>query len=173
MAETAKNYGPISLDRAKATADAILERLAPFCKKQADGQTPYILVVGSVRRRRQWVNDIDILLIPEDYWNFVNKIKSLGTIKSGGNKIIRLDAGSIPVDIYIASEETWATLMLIRTGSVENNIRLCARAKQRGWILHADGTGLFNQFGKRIAGNSETSIYEALGLVYQPPEERN
>jgi len=79
---------------------------------------------------------------------------------------------SIPLDIYFATPETFATLLLIRTGSVESNIRLAARAKKRGWRLAARGGGLFNERGERIAGDTEESIYEALGVPYQEPWER-
>ncbi|GAI94863.1 unnamed protein product, partial [marine sediment metagenome] len=43
----------------------------------------------------------------------------------------------------------------------------------RAWRLFADGSGLFNERGERIAGDSEESIYQALGLRYQEPWERN
>ncbi|MBA7669483.1 hypothetical protein ES703_77614 [subsurface metagenome] len=69
------------------------------------------------------------------------------------------------------SEETWATLLLIRTGSKESNIRLATLAQKKGWRLKANGEGLFNE-GQRIAGDTEESIYEALELPYQRPEER-
>src|SRR6266446_3745254 len=48
----------------------------------------------------------------------------------------------MPVDIYMATEESWATLLLIRTGSAEHNIWMCARARACGGKLHADGSGL-------------------------------
>ncbi|GAI08995.1 unnamed protein product, partial [marine sediment metagenome] len=79
---------------------------------------------------------------------------------------------STQVDIYVASEKTWATLLLIRTGSKENNIRLATLAKKRGWHLAASGDGLFDENRQRIAGDSEESIYEALNLPWQRPEER-
>jgi len=41
-----------------------------------------------------------------------------------------------------------------------------------GWHLAASGEGLFNEKGERVAGDTEESIYEALGLAYQRPEER-
>ncbi|GAI68477.1 unnamed protein product, partial [marine sediment metagenome] len=89
-----------------------------------------------------------------------------------GMKIARVELDSIPLDIYFASPETFATLLLIRTGSVESNIRLATRAKKRGWRLAASGGGLLNERGERIAGDSEESIYEALGVPYQEPWER-
>jgi len=38
--------------------------------------------------------------------------------------------------------------------------------------LKASGDGLFNEEGERIAGDTEQSIYEALGIPYQEPQER-
>lgn len=154
----------IFLERAQKTADAIVKRLAPYCKK--------IEVAGSIRRRRPRVRDIDIVLIPSDPWNLHHEILGLGQMRMSGGKIMRVMVGSIQVDIYVATEETWATLLLIRTGSTENNIRLCSTAKKKGWHLSADGSGLFNEAGERIAGDTELSIYQALGLPFQKPEQR-
>jgi len=166
-----KMTGKIALERACATAEAIIKRLEPYCKKKVDG-TPYIQVVGSIRRRRPWVNDIDIVLVPSNLWDLHQEVKRLGEARAAGSKIMRVVVGDIQVDIYVAEPETWATLLLIRTGSAENNIRLCSRAKNMGWHLHADGSGLFNEKGEKIAGDTELSIYNALGLKYQRPEER-
>jgi DNA polymerase (family 10) len=167
-----KTPGKIALERAQKTAEAIIKRLEPYCKKREDGK-PYIQVAGSIRRRRPWVNDVDLILIPSDLWNLHHEIMGLGQTQAAGGKIMRVMVGSIQVDIYIASEETWATLLLIRTGSADNNIRLCSRARELNWQLHADGSGLFDQNGKRIAGDTELSIYNALGLKWQEPWERN
>ena len=156
--------GKIALERAKKVAREIIQQLSPYCSE--------IEVAGSIRRRKPWVNDIDLVLIPSDLWNLHTQIGRLGLVKMSGNKIMRVKVGDIQVDIYVASEETWATLLLIRTGSAENNIRLCSRAKSWGWHLAASGDGLFNAEGERIAGDSERSIYDALGLPWQRPEER-
>ncbi len=159
--------GKIALERAEKIAEAIVKRLAPYCKK--------IEVAGSVRRRKPQVRDIDIVLLPSDPWNLHQEILNLCRPfkpKLSGAKIMRIEVMSTQVDIYFADDITWATLLLIRTGSTENNIRLCALAKKKGWHLAASGDGLFDETGKRVAGDSERSIYEALGLKYQEPEER-
>ena len=154
----------IALERAQKIADQVIKRLSPYCKK--------IEVAGSVRRKRPWVNDIDFVLIPDDLWNLHHEIKGLGQVKVGGSKIMKVMAGSTQVDFYFADDQTWATLLLIRTGSAENNIRLATLAKNKGWRLAASGDGLFNERGERVAGDTEISIYNALGLPYQKPEER-
>lgn len=155
----------IELERAQKIAGEVLKRLAPYCSR--------IEVAGSVRRKRPWVNDIDWVLIPKDLWGFNAELMKLGQMKMSGKKIMRVMVGSTQVDIYIADEATWATLLLIRTGSTENNIRLATLAKKRGWHLAASGDGLFDETGRRIAGESEESIYRALDLRYQQPWERN
>lgn len=155
----------ISLERAEKIAETVVKRLGPYCSK--------IQVAGSVRRKKPWVNDIDFVLIPSDAWNLQHEIKGMGQIKMGGPKIMRVMAGSTQLDLYFATPETWATLLLIRTGSMENNIRLATAAKERGWRLAASGDGLFDEGGQRRAGDSEESIYGALGLPYQKPWERN
>ena len=63
-------------------------------------------------------------------------------------------------------------MLLIRTGSKENNIKLASIAKRQRWHLKANGDGLFNERGERVAGDTEESIYQALAIPYQEPEER-
>lgn len=157
---------PMFLERADKIAETIVKRLTPYCER--------IEVAGSVRRRKPQVNDIDIVLIPTDPWNLQHEILGLahGNAKASGAKIMRVKVNGTQVDFYFATPETWATLLLIRTGSAENNIHLCSIAKKRGWHLFANGDGLFDERGLRIAGDTEESIYKALGLTFQPPERR-
>ncbi len=165
----AKATGKFSLETGEKIAGVVVKRLSPYCHR--------IEVAGSIRRRRPRVRDIDMVAIPKDYYNFYQELKRLGNMNMSGQKILRVTvaspAGPIPLDVYVATAENWATLLLIRTGSTENNIRLCTRAQNMGWQLHANGDGLFNERGERIAGDSEESIYQALGLPYKEPWERN
>ena len=154
----------MQLERAQRVAGEVIKRLSPYCQK--------IEVAGSVRRKKPQVRDIDFVLIPSDPWNLSHEIGGLGQSYVAGEKLKRVMVGNTQVDIYYATKETWATLLFIRTGSTENNIRLCSLAKKKGWHLSASGNGLFNESGERVAGDSEESIYEALGLPYQAPEER-
>jgi len=154
----------MELERAQKIANEVLWRLAPYCKK--------IEVAGSIRRRKPVVNDIDIVLIPSDLWYLNQAIISLGLATLAGDKLKRVTYNGTQVDVYYATEQTWATLLLIRTGSKESNIRLASLAKKKGWHLAASGDGLFNGNWRRIAGDTEESIYEALDLPWQRPEER-
>ncbi|MBA7560629.1 hypothetical protein ES708_02258 [subsurface metagenome] len=154
----------MELEKAKVIADTVVKALEPYCKR--------IVVAGSIRRQKPTVRDIDLVLIARNRQNLDSALMRMGSYKMSGIKIARVEMDSIPLDIYFATPETFATLLLIRTGSVESNIRLATRAKKRGWRLAASGDGLFNEHGERIAGDSEESIYEALGVPYQEPWER-
>jgi len=154
----------MELEKAKAIAVTVVKALEPYCDR--------VVVAGSIRRQKPTVRDIDLVVIARDRWNLDRALMRMGNYKMSGIKIARVEMDSIPLDIYFAASETFATLLLIRTGSVESNIRLATRAKKRRWRLAASGDGLFNEHGERIAGDSEESIYQALGLPYQEPEER-
>jgi len=155
----------MELEQAQRIADKVSERLSPFCSK--------IEVAGSIRRKKPYPKDIDLVLIPSDPWNLYADIKQLGRVKADGDKLKRLVVNGAQVDLYFATEETWATLLLIRTGSAEHNIRLATLAKKKGWQLKANGDGLFDDTGRRIAGNTEESIFEAMGIPFLKPEERD
>ncbi len=156
----------MELEFAQKTAAELMAELSPAAKKME--------AVGSVRRQRPIVHDIDLLIIPKNQGLLDTKLREMGC-HFGGPKIRRLvyprDMGA-SVDIYIATPETWATLLLIRTGSTRHNVYLCKRARARGWQLKADGQGLVDDLGKRVAGDTEESIFTALGLPFKPPEER-
>lgn len=154
----------MELAQAQKIAADVVKRLSPYCKK--------IQVAGSIRRRKPFPRDIDIVLIPSDAWNLTGEIGRLGIVRLMGEKLRRVSYNGIQVDIYYTSPENWATLLLIRTGSTEHNRHLAGLAKKMGWHLAASGDGLFNQKGQRVAGDTEESIYAALGLPFQPPEER-
>jgi len=154
----------MELERAQKIAEEVVKRLSPYCQR--------IEVAGSIRRGKPVVKDIDMVLIPDDREAVDRTLMQLGMVKMSGLKITRVVGEDISLDIYYATPETWATLLLIRTGSTENNIRLATLAKNKAWHLAASGDGLFNERGERIAGDTEESIYEALGIPYQPPEAR-
>jgi len=160
----------MKLQEAETIAESVKQILQPYCTR--------IEIAGSIRRRKPFVNDIDIVLQenPDTILSMTNALASIGTLQLNGPKIKRLRYGDkntgISIDIYIATPQTWATLLLIRTGSKENNIRLASLAKSRGWHLKANGEGLFDEHAHMIAGQTEESIYQALGIPYQQPHQR-
>lgn len=162
----------MELERANETAQRLAATLRPHCHR--------VTVAGSIRRRRPFVNDIDLVLIPkpEAALTIDSLLAGMGIVQLNGPKIKRLrlptntHIATIAVDIYLATPETWPTLLLIRTGSKQHNIMLCTLARTKGCQLKANGEGLFNSNGDRIAGDTEDSIFAALGLPYIEPSAR-
>ena len=154
----------MKLKEALSIADEVIERLSPYCLR--------IEVAGSIRRQKPEVRDIDIVLIPADAWELDKEIDRLGSSILDGEKLRRVEYNGTQVDIYFANQKTWATLLLIRTGSKENNIRLCSWARDLGKKLKANGDGIIDVAGQLIPIESEEQVYQILGLPYQEPWER-
>lgn len=60
----------IPLETAEKAATDIVDALTPYCER--------IAVAGSIRRKKPWVHDIDLVLIPKDLWGFNQQIVRLG-----------------------------------------------------------------------------------------------
>ena len=179
-------------------ASELMASLSPYCESLHDSRAG-IAIVGSLRRLKQKVNDIDIIAIPKfvdskDDSLFGEPVKEnlldikLGelcmdgcfTLESNGEKIKRFlkhvdhgKTGLMPIDLYIATPSTWSTLMLIRTGSREHNIKLASRALELHMQLKADGSGLISPGGTLIQIHSEEEIFCHLKLQFKKPSERN
>lgn len=156
----------IPLEEGRKLAREMVEKLKPWCRPG------FIVIAGSIRRERPLVNDVDIVLIPSDPWHLLETIKGAGNVGAAGPKVQTVVVDGVSYDIYLATPANWATVLLIRTGSAENNIRLCSIAKRKGWHLAANGDGLFHSNGERVAGDTEESVYRALGVPCQEPKER-
>lgn len=155
-------------------AKVIQQKLLGF----PSGSCLKVAIAGSLRREQSMVHDIDLVVIPSLMRPYLPKEEVqaiLGTHwvgKSGGPKMVHGEWRDIPVDIYFADESSWWTLFLVKTGSKPHNIRLADMAKKKGWRLHADGGGLTDGDGNRIAGQSEQSFFIALGIPYLEPKDR-
>jgi len=119
-------------------------------------------VVGSIRRQKAEVNDIDIIAIP---------------VVPDKKKIIREMFMGAQIDLYIATPFNFDVLKLIRTGSANHNKKLCFLALRNGWKLKANGEGLLlltpNNAGALITITSERGILEKLLGKYIEPEQRD
>jgi DNA polymerase (family X) len=148
-------------------AEGIRERL----RQALPGHNPE--VCGSIRRRKEIVKDIDILVAGIDYKRISSVFVSLPEVEDvlleGDTKTsCRLRSG-IEVDLRVVDETAFPYALLYFTGSKEHNVRLRGIAKKRGWKLNE--YGLFE--GERlIKCRDEGEIFKALGLSFIPPELR-
>ncbi len=170
----------VSADIAGRVARELVGRLSPACDR--------IAIAGSLRRRRAWVGDIEILCIPR-YKGFIDmmdrEVKHL--IQAGvmdyranrvgrrvygrRNKLLVHVRGGIGVDIFSTTEECWPVALVVRTGGEKTNKRIAAAALRKGWRFHAYGSGFSTPRGELVC-RSEREVFEAVGLPYQEPWER-
>jgi DNA polymerase (family 10) len=131
-------------------------------------------VVGSFRRMKETIGDIDILVStrqPEKVVNFFVNMPEVEEIKGKGKAkaFVELSNG-IGVDLLVVPEESFGSASQYFTGNKDHNISLRNLAISNG--LHLNEWGLFTKKKKQIAGDDEQEIYEKLHLQYIPPELR-
>lgn len=165
--------GRFLLGEALPLAEEILGRLSGIKEVEtADA-------VGSLRRRKETIGDIDILAIVKpaagakgaaavmDFFTTmpgVEKIWGKGDTKSA----VRM-AGGFNVDLRVLPPESYGAAKQYFTGSKEHNIAVRRLAQERG--LKLSEYGLFKG-AKFVAGRNEKEIYEYLGMEYVEPELR-
>jgi DNA polymerase (family 10) len=131
---------------------------------------------GSLRRRRETVGDLDILIpaataadaeaVVTQFVRFpgVQEVLAQGETKAS----IRLRGGP-QVDLRVVKAEEYGAALLYFTGSKQHNIELRKIAQTRD--LKLSEYGLFRG-EERVAGATEREVYAALGLGWIPPELR-
>ena len=153
-------------------------------------------VAGSLRRWRETIGDVDVLVASEDSqavvdafteWSRADDVIEAGSIKAS------VRAEGVRVDLRVVVPEEYGSALQYFTGSKEHNVRLRNYAIERDMKLNeygafdvsearsasesrteSDGTedDSDQRAGDRVAGETEASMYEALGLPHIPPELR-
>ncbi len=169
-----RSKGRFLISEALAIAEKIVEELKQL--KEIDK----ISLAGSLRRMKETIGDIDILVtIKRGYKDkegakkvmdkFINlegieKVWDYGLTKSS----VRFDLG-IDADLRIVEDYEFGSALQYFTGSKEHNIITRKLALEKGLKLNEYGVFKGN---KRIAGQTEEEVYQAIGLPYIEPELR-
>ncbi|HQO63304.1 MAG TPA: DNA polymerase/3'-5' exonuclease PolX [Syntrophorhabdus sp.] len=130
-------------------------------------------VCGSIRRRKEVVRDMDILVAAENHEKITSFFVSMPEVDqvlvTGETKTsVRMKSG-IEADLRVVTRQEFPYALVYFTGSKEHNVRLRGIAKKKGWKLNE--YGIFDGDNLVIC-KSEEEIYRALGLPYIPPELR-
>jgi DNA polymerase (family X) len=167
--------GRFLIDAAEAEANKLTEYLAKF--PGIDRITP----AGSLRRGRETVGDLDILVTgtaccsEAERANAVQYVAKypplMDVIARGDNKIsFRLRSG-MQVDVRLLPPESFGAAMQYFTGSKAHNVALRQRALKMGYTLNEYSLADVKT-EKPVAGKTEEEIYAKLKLDYIPPELR-
>jgi DNA polymerase (family 10) len=135
---------------------------------------------GSLRRRRETIKDIDILVSAKDPAPIMDCFVSLpgveqvlGHGETKSSVIVGNGAGHgrilMNADLRVVSDKEFPFALMYFTGSKEHNIVLRQRAQDHGLKLNE-----YDLAGERkhAACKDEADIYKVLGLDYIPPEMR-
>ncbi len=135
-------------------------------------------LAGSLRRRKETIGDIDILVSCDERARKI-VVKHFADTDFAGQVLVKGDTmvsiilkeNGRQVDLRIVNEDEWGSALLYFTGSKEHSVHLRTIAKEKGFKISE--YGIFSiKTGKRIASKTEKDIYSTLGFQYIPPELR-
>ncbi|HLC55947.1 MAG TPA: DNA polymerase/3'-5' exonuclease PolX [Candidatus Nanoarchaeia archaeon] len=131
-------------------------------------------IAGSLRRRKETIGDVDLLIQTSqsekvmDYFCSLDNIRDIlakGTTKSS----VKLFNG-MQVDLRVVQEKSYGAALQYFIGNKEHNVALRRIAINKK--LKLNEYGLFNTKNKIVAGKTEEEIYNHLGMDYIEPELR-
>jgi DNA polymerase (family X) len=162
-----KMTGQFRYDEAKDEADEIVE----YLKKQKGIQK--IEIAGSLRRCKEIVKDIDILVSAKDsktiHEAFIRYPRTRVVVAHGDTKSSITLRKGINCDLRTVTEKEFPYALYYFTGSKEHNVVVRTIAKKRE--IKVNEYGLFKG-EKLIPCKDEAEIFKAVGLNYVPPEAR-
>ena len=132
-------------------------------------------VAGSLRRMKETIGDIDLLVSAEaadpvmDVFTHLPQVAEViarGPTKSS----VRLHTGQ-QVDLRVIQPQHWGAALQYFTGSKEHNVRLRERALKKGYSLNEYSLTRVKD-GKDVFCREEREVYAKLGLPFVPPELR-
>ncbi|MDH3239540.1 MAG: DNA polymerase/3'-5' exonuclease PolX, partial [Alphaproteobacteria bacterium] len=132
-----------------------------------------VVVAGSFRRARETVGDLDILVTatPDNtvMQRFVDYEEVAEVVSKGPTRSTVVLRSGLQVDVRVVAEESYGAALHYFTGSKAHNIAVRRLGRQRGLKINEYGVFRGN---RRISGNTEGSVFRAVGLRYISPELR-
>ncbi|HVW78186.1 MAG TPA: DNA polymerase/3'-5' exonuclease PolX [Alloacidobacterium sp.] len=169
-----KNSGRFLIDDAEIAAEKLIAYLRAF-----DGLET-ITPAGSLRRGRETVGDLDILVTgpgcTEDKVQAAVEYTAayppiVDLIAKGQNKVSFRLRNGLQVDVRLLPENSYGAALQYFSGSKMHNVTIRQRALKRGYTLSEYALAKIED-GSFVAGATEQEIYAALGLDWIPPELR-
>ncbi|MCZ2113991.1 MAG: DNA polymerase/3'-5' exonuclease PolX [Anaerolineae bacterium] len=129
-------------------------------------------VGGSLRRMKDTIGDIDLLVAAESAEQVMDRFVQLDlveTVDSRGPTRARVTLlTGLGVDLRVLPIERWGTLMAYFTGNKDHNVKLREMALKMGYSLSEYSFTPLDG-GAEILCASEEEVYSRLGLAYIPP----
>ena len=130
-------------------------------------------IAGSLRRRRETIGDMDLLIISRDTLRALRAFTELAAVRQvvalGPTKATVIIEGNLQVDIRAVPRESYGAALQYFTGSKQHNVHLRTLARERGLKINEYGVFRGNL---RLGGEEEQDIYRILQMSMMPPELR-
>jgi len=164
-----------------SAVEAAAEALSAHIKKSGKA-IESVTTAGSLRRGKETIGDLDLLVTLADTFNAQKHVDALAEdilkfpgidqkLAHGENKVSFTLRDGLQVDVRLLKKENLGAALLYFTGSKEHNVRLRGRANEMGWTLNEYQLATLKG-EKHVAGRTEEEIYAKLKLDYIPPELR-
>ena len=158
--------GRVLISEALDVAETLLDRLRAIRGvRKAD-------YAGSLRRMRETIGDIDLLVASDEPGAAMDAFVGSGSVDRvlarGDTKGSGLTRAGLQVDLRVVPLQAWGAAMIYFTGSKAHNIRIRELAVRAG--LKLNEYGLFEAAtGDLLAAETEAEVYERLGMSYIDP----
>jgi len=134
-----------------------------------------ISTAGSLRRMKETIRDIDILVTSKKSRDVADSFVGLSNVADimahGPTKSSVLTKKNVQVDLRVVQPESYGAALMYFTGSKSHNIKMREMALRKG--LKINEYGVFrSKSGRKIAGKSESEIYSLFKMPYIEPELR-
>ena len=130
-------------------------------------------IAGSYRRRKETVGDLDILVACADAGPVMRRFVAYDDVtrvlSQGDTRASVILKGGLQVDLRAVQPESFGAALHYFTGSQAHNIRVRQLGQERG--LKVNEYGVF-QGERRVAGQTEAEVFDAVGLPGIVPELR-
>ncbi len=130
-----------------------------------------VAVGGSLRRKRETIGDIDLMVAAEDSEPIMTHFREMEGVEtvlgSGPTKSSVLLLNGLQVDLRVLPSDRWGTLLSYFTGSKNHNVRLRELALKSGYTLNEHAFTALDS-GDEILCTTEDEVYATLGLPFIP-----
>ncbi|MEA3488074.1 MAG: DNA polymerase/3'-5' exonuclease PolX, partial [Euryarchaeota archaeon] len=166
IAQYRRYQGRVLLSKALPYAESIVNDL-----KKLDA-VEEITIAGSLRRMRETVGDIDILVVsksPKEVMDTFTSLDGVEDIVAKGETKSSIVIRGMDVDLRVVGAESFGAAAHYFTGSKHHNIRIRELGMKNG--LKINEYGIYRG-DERIGGEEEPEVFKSVGLTYIPPELR-
>ena len=157
-----------------------LGQVLPHAKEVEDAlralpEMKAIGLAGSIRRMKETVGDIDLLVTSSRPARVMDVFTALPQVQrvlaKGPTRSSVLLAVGIQADVRVVKPQSFGAALQYFTGSKEHNVKLREKGVRRGYKINEYGVFRVKD-EKRVAGRTEEEVYAALDLPWIPPEIR-